>query len=343
MVFVLDTTGSMGGLLDAAKQRIWGIVNNVMREQHASVRVGLVAYRDRGDAYVTQVLPLTEDLDKVYTRLMEYEAAGGGDGPEDVRSALADGVFAAGWSDAAPDLSQVIFLVGDAPPHNDYYDKTDTLVTASNAVQNGIIVNTIQCGFSGETERAWKMIADSGHGQYFAIAADGGVQAITTPYDDQLADFATKLGATFTPYGFGAGADGDEKRAEAVMMTETMEARVATSAPVVAKAERAINKAISSEAYVGDLLQKIENGSVSLDSIDISQLPKDLRALAPYDQRVEIERRLATRRDLRHQILLLSKQRDAFLEAELKKRGDEGFDAVVAKALHEQMARKPIK
>src|SRR5690349_23667379 len=27
MVFVIDTTGSMGGLLDAAKQRIWGIVN----------------------------------------------------------------------------------------------------------------------------------------------------------------------------------------------------------------------------------------------------------------------------------------------------------------------------
>ena len=343
MVFVLDTTGSMGGLLDAAKQRIWGIVNNVMREQHASVRVGLVAYRDHGDEYVTQVLPLTEDLDKVYTRLMEYEAAGGGDGPEDVRSALAHGVRDAGWSEAAPDLSQIIFLVGDAPPHDDYYDETDTLITASNAGREGIIVNTIQCGFSGETERAWRMIADSGHGQYFAIAADGGVRAITTPYDDQLAELATKLGRTFTPYGLGVGADGDEKRAEAVMATETMEERVAISAPVVAKAERAINKAISADAYIGDLLQQIENGSVSLDSVDTAQLPKDLRGLAPYDQRVEIERRLANRRDLRHQIMVLSKQRDAFLEAELKKRGDDGFDAVVAKALQEQMSRKEIK
>jgi len=343
LVFVLDTTGSMGGLLDAAKQRIWGIVNNVMREQHASVRVGLVAYRDHGDEYVTQVLPLTEDLDKVYARLMEYEAAGGGDGPEDVRSALTSGVLFAGWSESAPDLSQIVFLVGDAPPHNDYYDETDTLVTASNAVQRGIMVNTIQCGFSGETERAWKMIADSGHGQYFAIAADGGVQAITTPYDDQLADLATKLGATFTPYGFGTGADGDEKRAEAVMVTETMEARVAASAPVVAKAERAINKAISADAYIGDLLQQIENGSVSLDSIDTPQLPKDLRGLAPYDRRVEIDRRLANRRELRHQILLLSKQRESFLQAELKKHGDDGFDAVVSKALQEQMSRKQVK
>src|ERR1051326_8491078 len=55
MVFVLDTTGSMGGLLEGAKQRIWGIVNEVMRSaSHPAVRVGLVAYRDRGDEYVTK-------------------------------------------------------------------------------------------------------------------------------------------------------------------------------------------------------------------------------------------------------------------------------------------------
>ena len=83
MVFVLDTTGSMGGLLSGAKQRIWGIVNEVMQTSSlSSVKVGLVAYRDRGDQYITQVLPLTEDLDKVYSTLMDYQAAGGGDEAE---------------------------------------------------------------------------------------------------------------------------------------------------------------------------------------------------------------------------------------------------------------------
>src|SRR5688500_1930898 len=75
MVFVLDTTGSMGGLIEGAKQRIWGIVNEVMQTPaRPNVRVGLVAYRDQGDPYVTQVLPLTNDLDKVYTTLTEYRA-----------------------------------------------------------------------------------------------------------------------------------------------------------------------------------------------------------------------------------------------------------------------------
>src|SRR6185437_1253893 len=135
---------------------------------------------DRGDEYLTQVLPLTDDLDKVYTTLMDYRAAGGGDGPEDVRTALAEGVYKVNWSEAAPDLAQIIFLVGDAPPHEDY-DAVDTLTTATSAVQKGIIVNTIQCGFSGETQRAWQAIAHRGNGQYFDVPADGGVQAITTP------------------------------------------------------------------------------------------------------------------------------------------------------------------
>ena len=66
MVFVLDTTGSMGGLLTGAKERIWGIVNEVMQTSSlSSVKVGLVAYRDRGDQYITQVLPLTDDREKV--------------------------------------------------------------------------------------------------------------------------------------------------------------------------------------------------------------------------------------------------------------------------------------
>ena len=342
MVFVIDTTGSMGGLLEAAKQRIWSIVNGVIREHHSSVRIGLVAYRDRGDAYVTQILPLTEDLDKVYMTLMDYQAAGGGDAPEDVRTALAESLYKIPWSEGGLGVSRIIFLVGDAPPH-DYPDVPDTLTTAGNAVQKGIIVNTIQCGASGETTRAWQAIADRAQGQYFAIPSDGGVQVIETPYDDQLSELARKLGATLLPYGFGAGAGGEAQRTEVVARAELVEARVASSAPSAAKAERAINKAISSDAYIGDLLQQIENGSVTLETIDQAQLPADLRGMAPSEQRQEIERRLAVRSDLRHQILVLSKQRDAFIEAERKKSSSDGFDVVVAKALQEQMARRAIK
>ena len=54
VVFVLDTTGSMGGLIQTAKEKIWSIATTMAAAQQTpDIRIGLVAYRDRGDAYVT--------------------------------------------------------------------------------------------------------------------------------------------------------------------------------------------------------------------------------------------------------------------------------------------------
>lgn len=347
MVFVLDTTGSMGGLIEGAKQRIWGIVNEVMQSQsHPAVRIGLVAYRDRGDQYVTQVLPLTNDLDKVYSTLMDYQAGGGGDTPEDVRRALVDGVRRTGWSQSSSRIAQIIFLVGDAPPHMDYQDEPDTTTTANEAVQKGMIVNTIQCGVLPGTREVWQAIAQRGQGQYFSIAQDGGVQAITTPYDEQLGALANKLGGTYLAYGGGAGAEGERFRAVAKEVADVSEQTVATRAAPTARAERALNKAVNADAYIGDLLQSIENGSVKLDSVKEEDLPLDLRKLSPDARKQEIEKRLAERRDLRVQIVSLSKQREEFVATERKKQNggkQTGFDAAVATALKEQLSRKGIK
>ena len=75
VVFCLDTTGSMGGLINAAKQKIWAISNQIASGKPTPrVKIGLVAYRDRGDAYVTKVIDLTEDLDAY---LANAETVGG--------------------------------------------------------------------------------------------------------------------------------------------------------------------------------------------------------------------------------------------------------------------------
>lgn len=346
MVFVLDTTGSMGGLIDGAKQRIWGIVNEVMQTPaRPSVRVGLVAYRDKGDAYVTQVLPLTNDLDKVYTTLMEYRADGGGDGPEDVRRALADGVRKAGWSQPQANTAQIVFLVGDAPPHDDYLQEPDTLATAAEAIKVGMVVNTIQCGADSQTRQVWQQIARRGQGQYFAIAQDGGVETIATPYDSRLSELGTKLGSTYLAYGGGAGPEGERFRANAEERQLKTESAVAGAAPSVAQADRAVNKALNRDAYVGDLLQSIENKSVKLDEVKAEDLPADLQKLSTGERQKEVERRLAERQKLRDEIVSLKKQRDDYIAVERKKHSGSqtGFDAAVASALKEQLARKGIK
>jgi len=346
MVFVLDTTGSMGGLLTGAKERIWGIVNEVMQTSSvSSVKVGLVAYRDRGDQYITQVLPLTEDLDKVYSTLMTYDAQGGGDEPEDVRRALAEGVAKAGWSQPAPGHAQILFLVGDAPPH-DYTDEPDTLTTADLAVKQGIIVNTIQCGNSVATEHVWEAIARRGQGQYFLIPQNGGVQTVLTPYDDELSELGGRLGKTYLAYGGGAGKDGEDFRAMQKGMVDSVEYSISTRSAPSAAAERSVNKALNSKAYIGDLLQDIENGSIKFDSVKTEDLPSELQKLSVEERTKYIENRLADRAEIRKQIMALSKQRTEYIAAEQKKRkggAQNGFDVAVSAALREQLAKKGIR
>jgi Mg-chelatase subunit ChlD len=125
LVFALDTTGSMGGLIDGAKRKIWSLASFVAQGQPTpDLRVGLVAYRDVGDAYVTRVYDLDADLDRVYKRLHALRAEGGGDTPEHVARALDEAVHKMSWS-ANAEAVKVIYLVGDAPPHTDYRDGYD--------------------------------------------------------------------------------------------------------------------------------------------------------------------------------------------------------------------------
>lgn len=340
MVFVLDTTGSMTGMIDAAKQKVWSIVNDVLKSpDHPSVRVGLVAYRDHGDAYVTRVTPLTSDLDKVYATLMDYRADGGGDTPEDVRQALSDGVHKAGWSPRAPRLAQVLFLVGDAPPHDDYVQEPSTLKTTAQAVGAGLVVNTIECGSAADTRVAWQAISRHGEGQFFAIAEDGGVQSIPTPYDKPLAALGARMGGTYLAYGAAT------HRSAAMAGAAHMEARVMASAPAPAAADRAVNKALNGSAYDSDLLQSLDDGSVRLDALKDADLPDDLRKLSPAARKGEISRRLQARRGMRAQILSLSHKRDAYLAEAAKKGGGKGagLDAAVTAALRKELAPRGIR
>jgi Mg-chelatase subunit ChlD len=350
LVFVIDTTGSMGGLIEGAKQKVWSIVNEVMKSpSKPEVRMGLVAYRDHGDAYVTQITPVTRDLDHVYNTLMAYKADGGGDSPEDVRQALADGVRKVGWSPRSPNIAQILFLVGDAPPHDDYGNEPDTVASASEAVKAGILVNTIQCGNMQGTDVAWKKICRAGEGQYFAIAQDGGVVAIATPFDAELSRLGTRVGGTYMAFGrgMGGGMMGSAFRQSKVEAQQKTERTVARVAPVAAQADRAYNKVINAAAYDdNDLIQGVENGRVKLDALKTDELPDELQKLSAEERKKVVADKIEERKKMRLQILELSKKRDAFIAEERKKqsaKNQTGFDEAVSAALKAQIARKGLK
>src|SRR5436190_13155903 len=201
VVFCLDTTGSMGGLIEAAKQKIWSISNQIANGKPTpELKIGLVAYRDKGDAYITKVFDLSDDLDAVHANLKTFQAQGGGDTPEHVNQALFDAVHKIKWSTDKKTL-RLLFLVGDAPPHMDYTDDVKYPETCKKACEKGIIINSVQCGGDPECAKAWRDICAKAEGSYVQIEQNGGVVAIPTPFDKELGILNDDLTRTTLVFG----------------------------------------------------------------------------------------------------------------------------------------------
>jgi len=201
VVFCLDTTGSMSGLIEGAKLKIWSICNQILYGRPMpNLKVGLVAFRDKGDEYVTKVFDLREDLDEVYADVRTFAANGGGDTPEAVNQALDDAVNKINWSADRKTL-KFIFLVGDAPPHMDYTDDVKYPVTCQRAVEKGITINAIQCGTDAECTKYWKDISTKAAGSYAAIPQGGGAQRVSTEFDRRLGEINTELARSTLIFG----------------------------------------------------------------------------------------------------------------------------------------------
>jgi hypothetical protein len=228
----------------------------------------------------------------------------------------------------------VIFLVGDAPPHDDYRNMPATDTSARNAARRGIVVNAIQCGSDEQTTQAWRNVAQYGGGEYFAIAQDGGVDVVVTPYDQQLARLGEQMGGTYMAYG------ASEKRMARKSAQVAMESSMKAAAPPAAQADRALNKALNDKAYDdSDLLQKAESGGIALPQIAEAELPDALRSLAPAQRQAALDKAVAERKALREQIVAVSKQREQYLAEQRRKSsgGKGGFDAAVSNALARQI------
>jgi hypothetical protein len=336
--FVLDTTGSMSGLIEGAKQKIWSIANQMISAKPTpEIRLGLVAYRDRGDEYVTRTYDLSSDIDDVYSHLQSFRAAGGGDEPESVNEALRDAVRKMSWSQDRKVL-KIIFLVGDAAPHMDYANGPKYPEVCKEAMKKDLIINTVQCGSIGRTTPFWKEIAQLSEGSYAAIAQSGNMAVIATPMDGELAELNRKLGTTLVAYG-----------AEPARRAVATKQLAAESAPAAVAADRlAFNSrygvAVQGE---GELLDSLSSGKVKLESVKKDQLPTEFQKLDSDELKAEIGKKQKERSEIQAQIQKLSQAREEYITAERKRLAKEGkgdsFDEKVAANIRAQAARKGIE
>jgi Mg-chelatase subunit ChlD len=332
VAFVLDTTGSMSGLIDGAKRKIWSIANQLASGQpRPVVRIALVAYRDRGDTYVTRIHELTDDIDAVYADLQQLAAEGGGDTPESVNQALHEAVTRLAWS-TDPNVYRSIFLVGDAPPHLDYQDDVAFATSVARARDKGIAINTVQCGDYAETTPIWRQIASTGGGSYAAIAQDGGMLALATPMDDELAKLNADLASTLVPYG--APAEQAELEAKRDRAAKAEPAAVASRLAFFSKLGGKLNSGRA------DLLDAIASGDKKLVDVPVPELPAALQTLAPAAREEAVKEKLEQRQKIQARIDHLARERDEYVAQENQRRAaagkDDGFDAKVRDAVRNQ-------
>ena len=323
--------------IQAAKEKIWSIASTLAQAQQApEISMGLVAYRDRGDAYVTQVVDLNRDLDSMYTKLMDFAADGGGDGPEAVNEALEAAIQRLSWSQDQSTY-KVVFLVGDAPPHMDYQDDAKYPQIVAAAAAKGIVVNTIQCGDLSDTVAPWQHIAALGHGRYFTVEQAGSAVAIETPFDSRIATLAAELDSTRLYYG-----SAEQQRAMEAKVNATT--RLTEEASVAARARRGAFNVTSAGAgnFLGDreLVDDVASGRVDVAAVPPAQLPASVAALPVDAQRELLAATAEKREELKRQIANLAAQRDAYIETQVEADGGAAtsLDKQIYDAVREQAA-----
>lgn len=168
LMFILDTTGSMGDEIQQLKDNLYSIYTRIRNYfPNLPMRFGLTLYRDKGDQYIVQPFDFNRDINEFQMQLDAVQSGGGGDTAEDVQAALETVVRKTAWNSNAV---KVAFLVGDAQPHIDYGEPLTYIQTALEANRKGIKLFTIGAsGLGPEGEYAFRQLSALTYGEFLFL------------------------------------------------------------------------------------------------------------------------------------------------------------------------------
>jgi Mg-chelatase subunit ChlD len=335
VVFVLDTTGSMGGLIEGAKQKIWSIASRMASGTPTPrIRVGLVAYRDQGDSYVTKRFDLTEDLDAVFANLKSLTADGGGDGPEHVGRGLGEAVSLMTWSKENK-TAKTIFLVGDAPAHDDYQDGWNTTKWTKKAISQGIVVNTIRCGDDHATGTLFTSLAKMADGTFVSIGQTGGMVAVATPFDAEMSTLTKEIADRTM---VGGTREGQRAAERALGDLKSMDS--ATNADRVAFKGKSAPSASIAAVPVAPGAVSLNAEPAKVNSLAESDLPAAVRAVPKPEREAFVRRQNEEQQALQTKLNTLAQKRETYLKTQAAK--PDSFDEKVFEGVKKSAARAGV-
>jgi len=135
VVFIFDATSSMAEFLRQVKTKIASLVMT-FKALVPTARIGLVAYRDQKDDFVTKSFPLTHKTQQLQQFLQGIDPVGGGDREEAVTEGLRVAINKFNWGKHS---KKIILVIGDAPPHKDDMQQTKELVEKFKTQMGGMV------------------------------------------------------------------------------------------------------------------------------------------------------------------------------------------------------------
>jgi von Willebrand factor type A domain len=344
IVLCLDTSGSMDGLIDSAKRKLWVVVNDLAKMTPTpELRVGLYSYGnnayDAKRGWVRLEAPLTTDLDEVYKRINVLKCAAPGS-EEYVARVTQTALAELKWADDK-DALRMIFVCGNEPVDQDKEVSLDSV--AATAKAKGVIINAIYCGPANHAEAiGWCDFARSAGGKYANIDQDRAQAevAIKTPFDEEIQKLGTKINETYLWYGV----KGELGRAN----QSAQDANAAKTAPGVA-IERSMTKAggLYKNAEC-DLIDKmLADKKFDLKQLKEEDLPAELKKLKPEERETYLKKKADERTEIQKKVAELSARRALYLQEERAKQpksaGDKALDEALRSILREEAAAKGLK
>jgi len=203
MAILLDTSGSMEGLIEQAKTQLWKIVNEMALAKQKGVNPQLeVALYEYGkssipasEGYMRMIVPLSVDLDLISEELFKLRTNGGS---EYCGMVIQSAVKGLKWTQTNDHL-KVIFVAGNEPFTQ---GSVDYKKACKESITNGIIVNTIFCGnYQEGVNTHWKDGADLADGKYMNIDQNKKIAHISAPQDKEIVALGKQLNQTYVAYG----------------------------------------------------------------------------------------------------------------------------------------------
>ena len=333
LVICLDTSGSMSGLINSARQKLWDIVNDLaMAEPKPTLRVALLTFGNLGheaeNGWVGVDSGLTDDLDVISEKLFALTTNGG---TEYVGRVLQY----AGQLDWHPSESALKLIVVAGNESADQDREAPFRAICGELIARGIMVNSIYCGPIHDTVAAgWMEVAELAEGRFASIDQVNGTTVITTPFDSELATLSTELNETYLPFG---------ARGQAGLANQSAQDANAESLNTAAAASRAVTKSQGLYVCSWDLVDACSSGKVTLDDVSADELPVMMQSMTIIQRKTYVTTMGRRRAETQDRIKQLSSTRAAWLAEEIRRLGTDdpnSFDNAIRSAIREQATGK---